>query len=67
MQAIKGKTSHHLLQDSRRLRKEFLGRHLWARGFFAVTTGQENDEMMAEYIDNQDVGLEGDDGFKITE
>ena len=23
MQAIKGKTSHHLLQDSRRLRKEF--------------------------------------------
>ena len=25
MQAIKGKTSHHLLQDHRKLRKEFLG------------------------------------------
>ena len=31
MQAIKGKTSHHLLQDHRKLRKEFWGRHLWAR------------------------------------
>jgi REP-associated tyrosine transposase len=34
MQAIKGKTSHHLLQDHRRLRAAFWGRHLWARGYF---------------------------------
>ena len=27
MQAIKGKTSHHMLQDFRQLRKEFWGRH----------------------------------------
>jgi putative transposase len=66
MQAIKGKTSHHLLQDSRRLRKEFWGRHLWGRGYFAVTTGKVSDEMVAEYIENQDVEHEGDDGFKIT-
>ena len=66
MQAIKGKTWHHFLQDSRRLRKEFWGRHLWARGYFAVTTGKVSDEMVAEYIENQDVEHEGDDGFKIT-
>ena len=66
MQAIKGKTSHQLLQDSRRLRKEFWGRHLWGRGYFAVTTGKVSDEMVAEYIENQDVEHEGDDGFKIT-
>ena len=66
MQAIKGKTSHHLLQDSRRLRTEFWGRHLWGRGYFAVTTGKVSDEMVAEYIENQDVEHEGDDGFKIT-
>ena len=38
MQAIKGKTSHHLLQDHRKLRKEFWGRHLWARGYFSSVT-----------------------------
>jgi hypothetical protein len=31
MQAIKGKTSRHLMRDFRRLNKEFWGRHLWAR------------------------------------
>jgi putative transposase len=36
MQAIKGKTSHHLLQDHR-LRAEFWGRHLWARGYFVAS------------------------------
>ncbi len=67
MQAIKGKTSHHLLQDSRRLRKEFWGRHLWARGYFAVTTGQVSDEAVAEYIENQEVETQGGDGFKLSE
>jgi len=66
MQAIKGKTSHHMLQDSRRLRKEFWGRHLWARGYFVVTTGKVSEEMVADYIENQDMEHEGDDGFKIT-
>jgi putative transposase len=28
MQRVKGKTSHHLLQDRRKLRSEFWGRHL---------------------------------------
>ena len=36
MQAVKGKTSHRLLMDHRRLRKEFWGRHLWARGYFVA-------------------------------
>ena len=67
MQAIKGKTSHHLLQDRRKLRKEFWGRHLWARGYFVATTGNVSDEMVAEYIENQDVEPQDDRSFKITE
>jgi len=67
MQAIKGKTSHHLLQDRRKLRKEFWGRHLWARGYFVATTGNVSDEMVAEYIENQDVEPRDDGSFKITE
>ncbi len=66
MQAIKGKTSHRMLQDHRRLRKEFWGRHLWARGYFVATTGAVTDDAVAQYIENQDVDPE-DDGFKITE
>src|SRR3972149_5374962 len=34
MQAIKGKTSHHLLPDYRRLRAGVLGRELWGGGLF---------------------------------
>ena len=66
MQAIKGKTSHHMLQDHRRLRKEFWGRHLWARGYFVATAGTVTDEVVAQYIENQDAEAE-EDGFKITE
>lgn len=67
MQAIKGKTSHHLLQDFRTLRKEFYGRHFWARGYFVATSGNITDEVLAEYIENQDIEPKDDDNFKITD
>ena len=67
MQAIKGKTSHHLLMDWRRLREEFWGRHLWARGYFVCSSGNVTDEMIAEYIQNQGAEPEDDDRFKVTE
>ena len=67
MQAIKGKTSHHLLQDFRTLRKEFYGRHFWARGYFVATSGNVTDEVLAEYIENQDLEPKDDDNFKITD
>jgi len=66
MKAIKGKSSHHLLRDWRRLRKEFWGRHLWARGYFAATTGNVTDDLVAKYIEMQDVEPKDDD-FKIAE
>src|SRR6266508_697830 len=50
MQAIKGKTSHHLLQDYRRLRAAFWGRHLWGRGYFVCSSGNVTEEVIAEYI-----------------
>ena len=68
MQAIKGKTSHHLLQEFRRLRKEFWGRHLWARGYFVATSGNVTDEVIMEYIRLQE-GTEpsdGGDNFQVT-
>ena len=66
MQAIQGKTSHHLLQDYRKLREEFWGRHRWARGYFVATTGNVSDEMVAQYIETQDAETQDDD-FRVTE
>jgi putative transposase len=66
-QRIKGKTSPHLLQDRRTLRAEVWGRHLWARGCFVCTSGNVTDEVIARYIEQQDVAQAGDDTFRVSE
>lgn len=66
MQAIKGQTSHHMLSSWKRLRREFWGRHLWARGYFVCTVGDFSEELVKRYIENQDVEPQ-DDSFKVTE
>ena len=53
-QLIKGKTSRKLLQEDKQLSKQYWGNHLWSRGYFATTSGQITDEMILEYIENQD-------------
>ena len=67
MQALKGKSSHHLLRDFRTLRKKFWGQYLWSRGYFVATSGNVTDEVIAKYIENQDVESQGDDDFKVTD
>ena len=67
MQAVKGKSSHHLLRDFRGLRKEFWGQHLWARGYFVASSGNITDEVIAKYIEEQDVEPTNDETFKVTE
>ena len=54
MQWLKGTSSRVLLQEFPHLRKEFWGRHLWARGYLAVSSGNITDEMIQEYIDEQE-------------
>ena len=67
MQAIKGKTSHHLLAEFRALNKAFWGRHLWARGYFIASSGNVTDEVIQQYIEMQDVEPQDADDFKISE
>ena len=67
MQAIKGKTSHHLLQDHRRLRSEYRGRHLWTRGHFVRSSGNVTDEVIAQYIKRQGAEPEDDDRLRVSE
>jgi len=67
MQAIKGKTSHHLLMDRRKLREAFWGRQLWARGYFVATSGNVTDDVVAEYIRLQGVEPQDDEHFRVSE
>jgi putative transposase len=53
MQWLKGISPRVLLQEFPHPRKKFWGRYLWARGFLAVSSGTITDEMIQEYIDEQ--------------
>ena len=54
VQWLKGISSRVLLQEFPHLRKAFWGKHFWARGYLAVTSGTITDEMVQEYIDAQE-------------
>ena len=67
MGRIKGKTSRKLLSEYRRLAKEFWGRHLWGRGYFAASSGNVTDEVIMQYIATQDLEERAHDGdFTIS-
>ena len=53
VQRFKGISSRVLLQEYPRLRKLFWGRHFWARGYLAVSSGTITDELVRQYIDEQ--------------
>jgi putative transposase len=54
VQWLKGISSRMLLSEFAHLRKQFWGRHLWARGYLAVSSGNITDEMIQQYIDDQE-------------
>ena len=54
VQWLKGISSRILLSEFAHLRKQFWGRHLWARGYLAVSSGNITDEMIQQYIEAQE-------------
>jgi len=57
-----------LLEEFGELSRQYWGRHLWARGYFAVSTGNVTDEIIKQYIESQgDRPPDGDDDFNIGE
>lgn len=51
----KGSTSRKLQMEYKELNKQFLGQHLWERGYFVASSGNVTDEIIREYIQNQDL------------
>lgn len=65
MQQLKGTSSRILFQEFSHLRKNFWGRHLWARGYCAVSSGNITDEMIQQYIESQEGQQIDDNRFQI--
>ena len=63
VQKIKGKSSYKVLHEFHHLKKQFWGRHFWARGYFCCSSGNVTDEVIKQYIEQQDHAT--DDDFKI--
>jgi putative transposase len=68
VQRVKGRTSRKLLDEYKSLKSIYWGQHLWARGYFAATTGNVTDEIIMKYIEEQNkMEREKDADFKIEE
>lgn len=63
LQWLKGETAHQLLAEFPHLKKQFWGRHLWARGSFCCSSGNVTDEVIAKYIAEQN--LDQDEDFRV--
>ena len=50
---IKGKSAIHLARVYGEKKRNFVGQHFWARGYFVSTVGR-NEEVIREYIKNQE-------------
>lgn len=64
VQKLKGKSSHKLLHTYPSLRRQYWGRHFWARGYFCCSSGNVTDEVIKQYIEQQS---HDDDTFKVED
>lgn len=65
VQYLKGKSSYKMMHENKALSKQFWGRHLWGRGYFVATSGNITDEVIMEYIENQDKDEKENEDFTI--
>jgi putative transposase len=68
VQWLKGISSRVILQEFPHIKKQCWGQHLWARGYLAVSSGTITDEMIKEYIKEQEGEPVEDEGrFQIDQ
>jgi putative transposase len=54
VQWLKGISSRILLSEFAHLKKQYWRRHLWARGYLAISSGTITDEMIQQYIEEHE-------------
>ena len=62
---IKGKSAIHLARVYGERKKNFVGQHFWARGYFVSTVGRD-EKVIREYIRNQEQEDERLDQLKLN-
>ena len=69
MQHIKGRSSRRLLEEFAELNRQFWGKHIWARGYFAASSGNVTDDVIKQYIESQGQHLPppGEGTFNVGE
>jgi len=68
VQRLKGRTSRRMQEEFGELKRQYWGRHMWARGYFAVSTGNVTDEIIKQYIEShKDLPAEHEGNFQIDE
>ena len=55
-----------LQEEFPKLKKQYWGQHMWARGYFCGTVGEVGDETIRHYIETQGQE-ESNDDFKIVD
>jgi len=64
---MKGRTSRMLQQEHPKLKNRYLGRHFWATGYGAWSTGNITDEMVQAYLEHHRSKEDEDDSDFILE
>ena len=68
VQRVKGRSSRRMMEEFGELSKMYWGQHMWARGYFAASTGNVTDEIIAEYIEQQSrMSPEDAEDFSVEE
>ena len=68
VQRLKGRSSRRMLEEFGELSRQFWGRHLWARGYFAVSIGNVTDDIIRQYIESHgELPPQEDGNFDIGE
>ena len=56
-QYIKGRTSKKLQEEFPELKMQFWGQNLWATGYFCRSVGSVTNEIIKDYIENQEKNI----------
>ncbi len=63
---LKGRTSRKIQEEFPQLGKRYWGKHFWAIGYAAFSSGHVTDEMIKEYLENHEKHQNhNDDDFRV--
>jgi putative transposase len=63
LKKLKGRSSRRLQEEYPILRKQYWGKHFWASGYGAWSTGNITDDMVNEYLEHHRKGKDDNTNF----